>query len=551
MTTGRPFGGGYRTRPIGLLGPAAHWVAASLPWPVAVRLTYYGPMTSSLARLAASVEGARLLGSDVTIKGIAWDSRSVRLGDLFIAVPGLRHDGHHFLKEALGRGAGGLVVQADRRDCWGRLVEEASVPLLEVPDTRRALSRLAAAFYGFPAQRLAVVGVTGTDGKTSLVHMLSHVLGRAGGRAGFLGTAGWGIDGRLEGGGNGRTTPEAPEVQAALARMLAAGCRYAVIECTSHGLALGRVEDCEFDAAVLTNLGRDHLDFHGSFEAYREAKGRLFRLLDAAVEKGIAKVAVLNADDPSCSYFRSLTKARTVTYGLRSPADVTAHKLRPDGWGTRFLLQAREERHEVRLGRPGEFNVANALATAAVGLALGLPLARVVEALGSWPGAPGRLELVDEGQPFLVVVDYAHAPDALRRVLSLLRATVRGRVIAVFGCIGGRERERRFPMGQVAGELAHYTVLTDDNPYEEDRVAILLEIAAGLQAVGRREGHDYAVVPDRREAIAHALAMASDDDAVLLAGKGHEACVYLADGYYECDDREVARQTLRSLYGHT
>jgi len=331
--------------------------------------------------------------------------------------------------------------------------------------------------------------------------------------------------------------------------MVASGCRYAVVECTSHGLALYRVEDCEPDVGVITNLGRDHLDFHGSFEAYREAKGRLFRLLDSSADKGVPKAAVLNADDPSCDYFRSLTAARSISYGLRTPADVVAHDLRPEGWGTRFRLEVSGQQRDVHVSRPGDFNVANALAAVAVGLALGLTLDSLVEAVMSWPGAPGRLETIDEGQPFLVVVDYAHGPDSLRRVLELLRARARGRVIALFGCIGGRERERRFPMGQVAGQLADYVVLTDDNPYDEDRLDILREVAAGLEAVGRRQGHDYVIVPDRREAIAHALAMASDDDAVLLAGRGHETIVYLADGPYECDDREVARQALRSLYG--
>jgi len=503
----------------------------------------------TLSSLAAHLPGALRHGPDGPVGGIAWDSRRVGRGDLFVAIPGLRHDGHAFLKEALARGAAALVVQSDRRQLWQGLATDGQVPLLEVPDARRALSRLAAAFYGFPARRLTVVGVTGTDGKTSLVHLLAHVLGAVGGPTGFLGTAGWGVDGRLQGGGDGRTTPEAPEVQAALAHMVAQGCRYAVLECTSHGLALLRVEDIEPDLAVFTNLGRDHLDFHGSFEAYRQAKGRLFQLLDQSPDKGVPRAAVLNADDPSAPYFRSLTRARAITYGLHSPADVVATDLQPDGWGTRFLLQAAGGRYRLRLPRPGEFNVANALAAAAVALALGLPLEGVAAALPSWPGAPGRLELVDEGQPFLVVVDYAHAPQSLRRVLELLRATVRGRVIALFGCIGGRERERRFPMGQVAGELAHYVVLSDDNPYQEDRLGILRELAAGLEAAGRRQGHDYAIVPDRREAIAHALAMAADDDAVLLAGRGHESRVYLGDGYYQCDDREVARQVLRSLYG--
>lgn len=507
-----------------------------------------GQRSIALSALASHLPGARPLGdTSVRVGGIAYDSRRVRPGDLFVAVPGQRHDGHDFLPEAIAAGAAGVVVQADREDQWRPLLEGASLPALVVRDTRRALSRLAAAFHGFPARRLTVIGVTGTDGKTSLVHLTAHLLRSAGERTGALGTTGWSLDGQQRALAE-RTTPEAPEVQAALAEMATDGCRYAILECSSHGLALCRVEDCDFDVAAITNIGRDHLDFHGSWESYRAAKGRLFQLLDAGYQKDIPKVAVLNADDPSYHYFRSLTRARSLTYGLAGPADVTAHDIAPEGWGSRFCLRTPQGEAVARVGRPGLFNVANALAATAVALALGLPLRAIVEGLASWPGVPGRMELVDEGQPFLVVVDYAHAPEALQRALELLRRSVRGRVIVVFGCLGGRDRERRFPMGEVAGRLADYAIVTEDDSYDEDRESIMQEIAAGLRAVGRLEGHHFALVPDRREAIAQALAMASDDDAVLLAGRGHEETIYSNNGPYPCDDRAVAREVLRQLF---
>jgi UDP-N-acetylmuramoyl-L-alanyl-D-glutamate--2,6-diaminopimelate ligase len=346
------------------------------------------------------------------------------------------------------------------------------------------------------------------------------------------------------------TTPEAPQVQAMLRQMVDARCGWAVIEATSHGLALHRVDECEYDMSVFTNLGLDHMDFHYTPEEYMAAKGRLFSMLDASAEKGIAKTAVLNLDDPAAHDFGGLTHARRLTYGIQGRSDVRAESIEYERWGSRFRLMTPRKRVDVHFPRPGQFNVYNALAATAVGLAGGLALADIVRGLESWPGAPGRTELVDEGQNFTVVVDFAHAPDSLRRMLELLRQTAGGRLIAVFGCIGERDKERRFAMGKVAAEAADYTFVTDDNPYSEDRDAILEAIAEGLRAGGKQDGHDFAVVPDRREAIAQALAMAVDEDGVLLAGKGHEREVHLRDGSYACDDREVARRVLREL-GYT
>jgi len=505
-----------------------------------------------LDELAARISAASLQGDrDPEIDDVSYDSRSVPPGSIFVAVAGFKADGHDYLRQVLNSGVAALALQADREAKWLRVLTESRTPALIVPDTRTALPQIAAALAGFPARRLRMIGITGTDGKTSLSHLLHHVLSSAGEKTGLISTAeSWVGDQLLP--DTGRfTTPEAPEVQQMLFQMEEAACRWAVVEATSHGLTLHRVDECDFDIAVFTNLYPDHIDFHQTLEGYVNAKGRLFSMLDSAADKGIEKTAVLNADDPTSERFRSLTKARIITYGSRSGANVVAEEIAPAGWGSRFLLRGFGEERRAWIATPGDFNVYNALAAYAVGQAAGLDPGATIAALETWPGAPGRMELVDTGQPFTVLVDFAHAPESLRRVLMLMRERSRGRIIAVFGCIGERDKDRRYRMGQVAAESADYTIVTDDNPYSEDRDAIIAEIARGLREAGKREGHDFAVIPDRRQAISHALAMAVDGDAVLLAGKGHEREVHLPDSTYPCHDPSVAHEVLRDLgYAH-
>ena len=500
-----------------------------------------------LGDLLSEVPGSTIKGrADTEITAAVYDSRRAAPGTIFVAVPGLRADGHDYLRQAISNGAGAVAVQADRAATCKELAAGDGTPCLVLPDTRAGLARIAAAIAGHPAKRLGVIGITGTDGKTSLAHLIDHVLRSAGKPAGLISTAECRIGDRplLD---TGRfTTPEAPEMQGMLREIAAAGCRWAVIEATSHGLALHRLDACEFDIGVVTCVGADHLDFHGTAEAYMAAKGRLFEMLGESVDKGIEKTSVLNADDPSFAYLQSVSPARTVTYGL-SDADIAAADIREEGWASRFTITAFGDRAEIAMPKPGTFNVYNALAATGVSLAAGVDLSRIASAIASWQGAPGRMEFVDEGQPFTVVVDFAHAPDALRRVLELLRTRSRGRTIAVFGSIGERERDRRPAMGRVAAETADFTIVTDDNPYTENRETILRQIAVGLSDAGKREGHDFVIIPDRREAIAYALAMAVDEDVVLLAGKGHEREVHLADSVYECDDREVAARCLRDM----
>jgi len=336
-----------------------------------------------------------------------------------------------------------------------------------------------------------------------------------------------------------------------LAETAAAGADYAVLESTSHGLALHRLDGCEYDVAAMTNVTADHLDFHRSREEYLAAKGRLFAMLDESARKaGVEKVAVLNADDPASGYFRSLTRARVITYGIEKPGDVRAAEIRPSDWGSRFRLVTPAGEEEVTLGLPGGFNVYNALAAAAVALSQGVAAVDIARGVASFPGVPGRLERIDEGQPFAVVVDFAHAPEALRRVLEFLRGSAsggRGRLIAVFGCIGERERPRRAGMGLAAGQLADFAILTNDNPFGEDPDGIIAEIAQGLREAGRHEGHHFVAIPDRREAIAHAFAMAVEGDIVLLAGKGHEQSITIGETVIPWDDRRVARELLQEM----
>jgi UDP-N-acetylmuramyl-tripeptide synthetase len=331
--------------------------------------------------------------------------------------------------------------------------------------------------------------------------------------------------------------------------MVDSQCRWAVLEATSHGLVQHRLDCCEFDIAAVTTIGTDHLDFHGDRENYILAKARLFQFLGESSGKGIAKTAVLNADDPEFERLRRTVRGRVVSYGLNQTADLWVSDRDVRGWNSAFTLHTPGGSIATEVRGPAIFSVQNALAATGVCLAAGLELEQISGGLATWTGAPGRMELVDAGQPFSVVVDFAHSADALQHVLEVLRQHRRGRVIALFGCIGEREHDRRFAMGQVSARYADFTIVTDDNPYTEDRDEIIREIVRGLEASGKRRGHDFAVIPDRRQAIAHALAMAVDDDMVLLAGKGHETQVHLPDGVYDCDDRVVARATLTELVG--
>jgi UDP-N-acetylmuramoyl-L-alanyl-D-glutamate--2,6-diaminopimelate ligase len=484
-----------------------------------------------LSELLKGVEGAEVRGSaDREISGVAYDSRKVREGSLFVAVRGQAVDGHGYIAQAIDAGAAAVIGE--------RVEPDSRATVVRVADSRRALADVAAAFYGHPARSLKLIGVTGTNGKTTFAFLMKHLCGRAMMPAGLIGTVRYEIGDRIL--PASRTTPESADLHEMLAGMRAAGCRAAVMEVSSHALALDRVRGLEFDVAAFTNLTQDHLDFHGTMEAYFAAKQRLFEgLVEGGRRRGMA---VVNSDDRYGQKLVALMpRERVVTYGMGREADFRGADIRIDFSGTTFRLDARGRSFLVRLPLIGRFNVYNALAALASASALGLNLREAIAALADAPPVPGRLEEVPMKRRFKVFVDYAHTPDALANVMRTVRELSPRRVIAVFGCGGNRDRAKRPLMGGVVDELADWAVVTSDNPRKEEPSAILAEIVAGMPS-GNHE-----VVEERQEAIARAIGMAGDRDIVVIAGKGHETYQEFADRTVPFDDVDVARRAAEDL----
>ncbi len=483
-----------------------------------------------LRALLTELDAPSVVGDPgVEIRGLAYDSRETGPGFVFAALRGAVHDGHAFIGEAVARGAAAVVVDRE-------VALPPDVAVVRVSDTRRALAQISAAYHGHPSRRLCVIGVTGTNGKGATTYLIEAVLRGAGRACGIIGTMGIVVDGRVL--PSARTTPEAPDLQRALRIMAEAGHAYAAVEVASHALAQERVAGCLFAVGVFTNLTRDHLDFHGSMEAYRAAKARLFAMLPGD------GWAVLNADDPASRIMASVSPARALTYGVRAPADVRGRDLRLHLRGSSFVAETPAGSVPVELRLAGAFNVANALAALATGITQELPLPVMAEALAAMPGIPGRFESVEEGQPFAVIVDYAHTPDGLDNVLRTAREVTDGRLIVVFGCGGDRDRTKRPVMGGIAAGWADHVIVTSDNPRTEDPGAIIEEIRPGAESGAAARGVRVQIEPDRRRAIAAAVAEARPGDLVLIAGKGHETYQEIAGVKHPFDDREVVREVL-------
>jgi UDP-N-acetylmuramoyl-L-alanyl-D-glutamate--2,6-diaminopimelate ligase len=478
---------------------------------------------------------------DPEVTGVSYDTRTLRPGELFFAIGGFHVDGLRYLGDAFARGAAAAVVSE------GTALPQSPTdrPLIEVAEPRAALAAAAAAWNGFPARRLRTIGVTGTDGKTTTSYLVAAVLDAAGLNNGLFTTVAFKVGDRWQENESRQTTPEAPDVQRLLGEMLNAGCSDAVLESTSHGLALHKLDHCEYDVAVFTNLSPDHLDFHGTVDEYRAAKGRLFAMLDQARDKGFEKLAVLNADDPNAAYMAAQTGAHRLTYALGAAADVRplTLKLRPDG--SRVSLATPAGLIDLDVPLPGRFNIANALAAVAVGIGLGIAPDRIARGISGFGGVPGRMRRVDAGQPFTVVVDYAHTAASFEKVIQALRPLTAGRLIAVFGCAGERGSERRSGMGGVAARGVDFAVLTSEDPRAEDPERIIDDIARAMLAAGAIEGERFERVPDRRAAIARAFDIAADGDLVLLTGKGHEHSIETAVGRQPWDECAVAETLLR------
>jgi UDP-N-acetylmuramoyl-L-alanyl-D-glutamate--2,6-diaminopimelate ligase len=488
-----------------------------------------------LREMVDSLPGARVEGSlDREVSGITYDSRRVTPGMAFVAISGHNADGHEFVDTAIERGAVAVICERSR-------VFPSRATRVCVPNAREALARVARVFYQHPSSRLKVVGVTGTNGKTTVAFMIKAILESAGLRTGLIGTVRYEVGERVF--PAQRTTPESLEVQQMMAQMLSAGCQACVMEVSSHALEQQRVLGVEFDVGVFTNLTRDHLDFHGTMENYYAAKKKLFSALAKGPKTG---AAVINVDD---SYGARLVTELgggdfCVTYGLKKPARLRATQVVLNSDGSRLLVEAPDRKFAVRLPLIGRHNIANALAAVGAGLVFKIDVVKLQAALNALPPVPGRLESVSLGQPFGVFVDYAHTDDALKNVLTTLREITRSRLLLAFGCGGNRDTGKRARMGKVAAELADFTLITSDNPRKEVPAKIAEQIAEGYRAL---RSDDFAVELDRGRAIQQIIEQAKPGDTVLLAGKGHETYQEFDDTVVPFDDRLHAEETLTSL----
>lgn len=489
------------------------------------------------------------VGGDVEISGIAADSRRVRPGDLFVAIPGVSVDGHDFIAQAVAEGAVAVVGERAPQELAG--LPWGAFTYVRVPDARAALGWLCAAWHDFPSRKMTLIGVTGSEGKTTVVHLVHAILRAAGLNVGMVSTVNARIGEEEIDTGLHTTTPDAPNLQAYLAQMIASGATHAVLEVTSHGLAQRRVAGCDFDVAVVTNITHEHLDYHGTLEAYRAAKARLFEGLSHSFRKpGVAKTAVLNRDDDSFSYLRPIPADRHIAYGLNVGADVSAHDVRVAPGATHFIIRTPTGAMPVETTLLGDYNISNILAAASVAAALDLPPDAVARGVAAVKGVPGRMERIDEGQDFVAVVDFAHTPNSLQKALETARGLTGpgGRVIVVFGCAGLRDREKRPMMGRIAAELADLVIITAEDPRTEALDALIAASAEAAIAAGKREGLDLWRVPDRGEALLRACRMARAGDVVIACGKGHEQSMCFGATEYPWDDREALRL---ALHGRT
>jgi UDP-N-acetylmuramoyl-L-alanyl-D-glutamate--2,6-diaminopimelate ligase len=482
---------------------------------------------------------------DVAVTRVTSDSRQVEPGTLFVAMAGGSVDSHKFIPDAIARGAVAVVGEQ-------LPVGSLTVPYIRVENARRSLAYLAGAYYDYPARKLTMIGVTGTDGKTTTCNLLYRILLAARVKVGMISTVNAVIGNEVLDTGFHVTTPDAPDVQRYLAKMVDAGLTHVVLETTSHGWAQYRVDACEFDIGVVTNITHEHLDYHGSYENYRAAKARLFTGLADTLPKGQGNIclAVLNKDDSSWSYLHEVTKVKQASYGLGPDADIHAENITYDPSGIHFTAVGKNLNIQVSSRLVGDFNVSNCLAAFSAtvyGLAVSPEVA--AQGIASLSGVPGRMERIDLGQNFTSIVDFAHTPNALRVALQTARRMTVGRVIAVFGSAGLRDREKRRMMAEVSADCADFTVLTAEDPRTESLEDILAEMAMGAVLRGGVDGKTFWRINDRGEAIRFAIRTAKPGDVVIACGKGHEQSMCFGNIEYPWDDRTAMRAALSVLLG--
>ncbi len=497
-----------------------------------------------LADLLANLSEYQVLGdTGVEVTGIVADSRVVRPGHVFVAQPGLTHDGRQFVAEAVKSGAVAVVAEPP-------VLELSGIPLIVVPDARAALAELVDSWHGHPSRSLGVIGVTGTDGKTTTTHMIAAILNAAGLDCGLLSTVAVDVGSGFEVNNTHQTTPEATVVQESLARMRAAGLRFAALEVSSHALSNSRVHGCVFDCAVFTNLDPEHLDFHGTLRAYRAAKASLFAQLSRGPAKEWGRLGVVNADDANSPAMRAACDVPVVSFGFSPEATFRARLVGDTLDETAFILHAPNGSVLIRTSLTGRHNVQNWLAACAAACHFGASLGDVARAARTFDGVPGRLQPVLHGLPFRVYVDFAHTPQALDVTLRHVRAHTRGRTIVLFGQAGGRDVGNRKRMAQAVAMNADFAVVTSDDPYDEDPQSIVDDLSRALEAEGWREGKQFRRVVDRSTAIEIAINHARRGDTVILAGRGPEDTTVIGSNRIHLVDAEVAKVALnRRLAG--
>lgn len=469
-----------------------------------------------------------LYGTVTQVQGLSYDSRLVQPGDLFVAISGFKHDGHHFVSQARENGAAAVLVE--------RFLPDLDLPQVVVNDTRHALGIVAANFYQHPARKLKVLGVTGTNGKTTTTYLVKSILEQAGWKVGLIGTIQILLGSRaLEA---SRTTPESLDLQRLLAQMVAEGVDYVVMEVSSHALELQRTAGLPFAGAAFTNLSQDHLDFHPTMEDYFAAKAKLFSALQGA--------AVINGDDPWGARLLQFCPEPRFSYGVEHPADFLASKIQLENVGVSYILECRAGQIPIGMKLTGHFNVYNSLAAAALCFSQGASLEQIKAGLEAVGGVPGRFQRIENGHGLNIIVDYAHTPAGLENILRSARALVsQGRIILVFGAGGDRDQAKRPLMGAVAAELADEVIITSDNPRSEDPGAICSSMEKGL--LTKNPHVHYLIELNRREAIRRAVAMATPDDLVIIAGKGHETYQEFAGRRVHFDDGEEVRRAIKEL----
>ncbi|MFD3449292.1 UDP-N-acetylmuramoyl-L-alanyl-D-glutamate--2,6-diaminopimelate ligase [Microbacteriaceae bacterium 4G12] len=470
---------------------------------------------------------------DIEITGLQMDSRKIEEGNVFICVPGIKEfleDRHHFAEDAVKNGAAALIVERD---------VDIDVPKIFVKNARYAMAAISSHFYDYPSNEMKLIGITGTNGKTTTSYLLEKILADYGLQTGLMGNNGIKIGTELY--PTDINTQEPPILQRNLRTMKDHQAEYCIMEVTSQGLDMGRVTGCNFKTAVFTNLTQDHLDYHGTFEEYKHTKGLFFSRLGNTFSFTDKKFAVLNADDPSIDYFQKLTSAEVITYGIHNDADVQAKNIRLSSKGIQFVVTSFHGEAEIHLNLVGRFNIYNALAAITTSLIEGIPLEHINKSLANVKSIDGRMEIVDEGQDFLLLVDYAHTPDALENVLSTIKEFSKGKIITVFGCGGNRDSAKRPLMGEIACRYSNFVFVTSDNPRSEDPLAILKDIEKGML---KFDSSKYTLEVNREDAINKAIQMAAPNDIVLIAGKGHETYQILKDQTIHFDDKEKARKAI-------